>query len=250
MNASPVMERDVQWTPRLVDHRDWDNLLKRDVPEQEMALLPPDPLPRLGSGFGPNTVVGLHGVAQSGKDTAAAYLRTLGWNQVVLAAPILEALLLLDPIVTADRYGREYRFREVYEAEGYESAKKTPEFRRLMQAFGTEVGREHLSKALGMEDGIWLEIAKQRLRLPGQHVISDVRFTDEVGLVQSFGGLNIKIKRPGYGPINSHASDAGLPDEMFDAIIVNSGTIEDLHHRLHRVIRNHGITLPPLEDAA
>jgi hypothetical protein len=37
-----------------------------------------------------------------------------------------------------------------------------------------------------------------------------------------------KVTRPGVGPVNQHASDAGLPDDLFHKIIPNDGTIEDL----------------------
>lgn len=177
-------------------------------------------------------VAGLHGFAQSGKDTVAGMLKIYGYEQVVLAQPILDALVALNAPVAHDSHGRVFRFAEVLEAEGYEGAKKTVEFRRQMQVFGTEIGRDMLSRALGLPSSIWIEIARNKISGSGKYAISDVRFLDEVDLVRQSGGVLIKVKRPGYGPVNDHKSDAGLPDELFDIIIDNDGTLEDLHAKV------------------
>lgn len=177
-------------------------------------------------------IIGLHGFAQSGKDTVAGFLKHYGYEQVVLAKPLLDCLVALDPIVAADANGRTYRFAEVLEAEGYEEAKKTPEFRRLLQVFGSEVGRDLLGPALGVNT--WVDIARNKIAKKGQYVISDVRFRDEVKMVREEGGLLVKVKRPGYGPINGHKSDAGLPDHLFDVVIYNDGTLTDLAAKVEK----------------
>lgn len=177
-------------------------------------------------------LVGLHGVAQSGKDTIAGMLKGYGFQQVAFAQPILDYLVALDPIVSVSSTGSVYRFAEVLAQEGYEEAKKTPEFRRLMQVLGTEVGREKISKALGLPQSLWIEIARRSVATPGKYTISDVRFADEVDMVREEKGLLVKVKRPGYGPINDHVSDAGLPDHLFDLVIDNDGTLPDLQRKV------------------
>lgn len=178
----------------------------------------------------PGVLVGMHGFAQTGKDTAAAYLIEQGFSRIALAEPILEALVRLDPIVAVDNRGRTFRFAEVLEAEGYEGAKKTPEFRRLMQVFGTEVGRQFLGALLGVDT--WIDIADRKADDLGHVVVTDVRFPDEAEWVKKREGILVKVVRPGYGPINGHLSDAGLPDHLFDHVIVNDGTIADLHSKI------------------
>lgn len=181
------------------------------------------PTPALHS----NRLIGLHGFARSGKDSVAHVLKHYGYEQIVLARPILDALITLNPIVQADTKGRTYRFNEVLVEEGYEEAKKTLEFRRLMQVFGTEVGRGI------MGDDVWLEVADKKMTVGQRYVISDVRFQNEADWIKDHGGMLVKVVRPGYGPVNAHASDAGLPDSEFDLIIPNDGTLQDLAHRVH-----------------
>lgn len=178
------------------------------------------------TGLADSRLIGMHGFAQTGKDTVASILADHGYKKVAFASPIVQALSTLNPIVSVDNRGRTFRFNDLLELEGYEDAKKTLEFRRLLQVFGTEVGRELLG------EDIWVDIAKKKIAPAGRFIITDVRFPNEVKMVKSVGGTLIKIVRPGYTPVNGHKSDSGLPDSLFDLVLVNDGTLEDLRRKV------------------
>lgn len=66
-------------------------------------------------------------------------------------------------------------------------------------------------------------------------VVSDVRFENEIRFIREVGGKLIRIKRPGAGlsgELGEHQSEVemdSVPDDYFDLVIHNTGTLEDLH---------------------
>lgn len=176
-------------------------------------------------------LVGMHGFAQTGKDTVAEILADHRFQRVAFADPMREAVLTLNPIIAVDSYGRTFRLAETVEDLGWDEAKKTLEVRRLLQVFGTEVGRRMFG------EDFWVKMGMAQIKPGGRYVITDVRFLNEALAVKQVGGLLIKIRRPGVGPVNQHASDAGLDDFLFDHIIDNDGTIDDLRRKVLEVVQ-------------
>jgi hypothetical protein len=188
------------------------------------------------------TVIGMHGYARSGKDTVAQFLAPFGYQRLAFADRLRECMYALDPIVGADSRGRPWRLQEIVDEVGWDEAKGVtlgkvdgPEIRRLLQVFGTEVGRELLS------DTIWVDVVLKQIEEglkdnpSARFVITDVRFpNEEMGLRTGLGFLAPrdielwKVTRPGVNPVNSHVSDAGLADSLFDAVLSNHGTLDDL----------------------
>lgn len=189
-----------------------------------------------------NRVVGLHGVARAGKDTLAEGLTRYGYRRVALADPLRRSMYATNPIVQVDSVGRVYRLQEIVNELGWDEAKAAavdpatgiPEIRRILQKFGTEGGRDVFG------ENVWTDLALRQITTPGHWVVTDVRFPNEVEMIRHVEGMLIKIVRPGYGPINAHASDAGLADGLFDQVIVNDGTIEDLYEKAYRAILREG----------
>lgn len=170
-----------------------------------------------------NRLIGLSGFAQVGKDSVANILGEHGFKRVALADPIREAAYMLNPIVRADNRGRTFGLREVVDDIGWDEAKTSiPEVRRLLQVFGTEVGR-HL-----FGEDVWVDLAKKRIGPTGKYVVTDVRFLNEVIAIRALGGSLFKVVRPGHRPINAHVSDSGLQSYLFDGLIHNYGSLEDL----------------------
>jgi hypothetical protein len=180
-----------------------------------------------------NQLIGLSGFAQVGKDEVANILvKEKGFTRIALADPIREALYALDPMLTADSYGRPFRLQEVINDLGWDSAKTDiPEVRRLLQVLGTEVGR----KLLG--EHVWLDLAYKKLVRPGRYVITDVRFAGEADAVRAWGGSLVKIVRPGSGPVNAHISDEGLPDSTFDRVLLNDRSLVELRDRVLQMVK-------------
>jgi hypothetical protein len=182
------------------------------------------------------TIIGLHGYAQSGKDTVAGFLKDYGYVRFAFADRLRECVYALNPVVsraTSD----EVRLQELVDALGWDEVKVTyDEVRRLLQVFGTEVGRELIKDSLWV-DIVLDQIADRMLIAQGKFVITDMRFPNEVDGLSDFAvdmGVDLqlwKITRPGVGPVNTHVSDAGLADDLFDLIIENDGTLDDLRDK-------------------
>ncbi len=179
-------------------------------------------------------IIGLHGYAQSGKDTVASMLD--GYERLAFADRLRECVYTLNPEVTF--HDLRTRVQTLVDMHGWDYAKvNCDEIRRLLQVFGTEVGRELI------KDGLWVDIVLDQMADGLEHpeakfVITDLRFPNEVDGLSIFGdeeGVEVelwKIQRPGVGPVNTHVSDAGLADDMFDIIIDNDGSLEDLRAKV------------------
>lgn len=131
--------------------------------------------------------------------------------------------------------------------------------RYVLQLFGTECGRH-------CYENTWvnytLRIAHKLLSEPGlmytQHggtmpytvhaqedihgvVISDVRFKNEIDVIHNNGGQIIRVKRSKAGlksAAGKHESEAemkDIPDDAFDMVINNDGTLEDLEKKAHEI---------------
>lgn len=182
-------------------------------------------------------LIGLMGYAQSGKDTVAGFLvETHGYTRVAFADKLREAAYALNPIIglrhtspDGGAWPRSYlRLQDVVDSAGWDHAKTTyPEVRRLLQALGTEVGRQVLSPALFGDDSLWVR-AGLGARRPGRSVVTDVRFPNEVDAIRERGGQLWRVKRPGYAPVNGHASETAVDDVQADVTLFNDGPLESL----------------------
>tara|TARA_B100000965_G_scaffold14609_1_gene10957 strand:- start:2417 stop:3007 length:591 start_codon:yes stop_codon:yes gene_type:complete len=118
--------------------------------------------------------------------------------------------------------------------------------RLVLQLFGTDCMRN------GFFDGIWVSLVKQKiLEDPDKNwVIPDVRFPNEVKMIQSVQGQVWQVRRgelPGWfmdkrdngvEPIDVHASEWAWidKDESFEQIIQNDGSLEDLLKKLQKML--------------
>jgi hypothetical protein len=171
-------------------------------------------------------ILGLHGFAQSGKDTMAGILiEKLGYRRIAFADILREALYRLDPVVGFTN-GELLTVTRVVDEIGWEKAKvQYSEVRRLLQVIGTEVGRDLI------DENVWVNLAMKGVGVNDKVVVTDVRYPNEIDAINKLNGVLIKIRRPDLGPINNHVSDSGLPDEMFDFIIDNEGSVEDFNNK-------------------
>jgi hypothetical protein len=176
--------------------------------------------------------IGLHGFAGAGKDTVAEILSQYGYTRVAFADVLREALYVLNPVILFHPYGEDQRVQDLVDRHGWDEAKRQyEEIRRMLQVLGTEVGREMI------DQNVWVDSVFKKLEEGKKYVFADVRFVNEHHAIDSRLGTLIRIDRPGYGPVNDHKSDKGLPPEWFDAAIVNDGTIEDLNTKVREILR-------------
>lgn len=176
-------------------------------------------------------IIGLTGLAGSGKDSVRAVLQQHGYTGLAFADPIramLRALFQEGGISQAHITARELKETPIPQL-GFS-------YRQLAQTLGTEWGR-----ALGQD--IWVKLANARMDEllaatfgPVQFVISDVRFPNEAALIRARGGQIWHVVRPGVQPVRAHESEAHAITLPCDFTILNDGTLEDLQGIVPRAL--------------
>ncbi|MDP3848602.1 MAG: deoxynucleotide monophosphate kinase [Pseudomonas sp.] len=175
-------------------------------------------------------LIGLHGLARTGKDTAANYL---------VAHYLLAVYAFASPLKTA--------LQQMFNltAEQLNGAlKETPlpiigkSPRELMQLLGTEWGRH------SVHNDLWLLLARQNMDnmlelqdgyLPG-FVISDVRFENEATWIRAQGGTVLHLLRPDAAAVNPHISEAGVAIHDNDLVIHNDADLQHLYTQLDHLM--------------
>jgi hypothetical protein len=183
-------------------------------------------------------LLGLAAVARSGKDEAAKALIADGWQRRAFADRLRQMLYALNPLMPSG-----YRLQHLVNAYGWEYAKVEPEVRALLQRLGTDAGRQVLG------EDVWVDAALRDLP-DDQHVVfTDCRFRNEADAIRERGGLVVQIVRPGVDAVNGHISERALVESgfRFDAVLVNDGSIEQLHASIRRLAA--GDASPPAPQA-
>lgn len=180
-------------------------------------------------------LIGIGGYAGSGKDAVADVLEdSHGFYRTFMSQPLNAALCRLNPQVEVRR-GEVFRYVDLINQLGYTKAKELPEVRRLLQAMGTEVGRDMFGQT------IWVDLMRNNLAAyePDDNVVvTGIRFPNEACMIHELGGELWWTYRPGYGPVNSHSNDNTLSLRHFDRLVVNDGTLEDLEQHVTKMLQN------------
>lgn len=164
-------------------------------------------------------IIGLSGKARAGKDTVAAILvEDYGFTRLAFADVIKACVYTLDPIISLSGLRLQY----LVDSNGWEAAKEFPEVRRLLQVFGSEVGRELI------DEQIWIEMTMSGIKAGSNIVISDVRFKNEAEEIKYQGGQVWRITRAINADNDNHLSETQLDSWNFDHYVPNNGTMEDL----------------------
>ena len=152
-----------------------------------------------------------------------------GFVRVAFADTIRHVALTIDP------YVHFFRLSDVVNLIGWDKAKHTPEVRRLLQVFGTEVGRD----MFGPE--VWVDqVFKKIDTFPqGQRaVITDVRFSNEADALWARGGFLVRLKRDAshHRGVLDHRSETESAALVPDYHLPNHTSTEELHRRLDRLV--------------
>ncbi|MER6314590.1 hypothetical protein ABT237_12580 [Streptomyces sp. NPDC001581] len=194
--------------------QNWVSVLRES--DVELLAEPLHPLP----------LVGLAGLAGSGKDTAAKALVAIGWQRRAFADKVKDFLYAVNPWIEAHGYSP---LASEVDQFGWDTVKKMqPEVRRYLQRCGTEAGRAVLG------EDIWVDALFQDAEGWGPTVITDVRFPNEAAEIVRRGGLVVNILRPGQEVIteSGHPSESALADWDFDEVLVNDRSAYALGHKL------------------
>jgi len=175
-------------------------------------------------------IIGLSGYAQSGKDTVAELLcLNYGYTRMSFAQPMRDAIYTLNPMVEGGN-----RVADLVDEYGWDVAKANPEVRRLLQVFGTEVGRKQFG------ENFWVQQAFDKIE-GNKIVFSDVRFPNEAREIQQYGGQVWRINRHNHTPVNTHKSEHAMDNFMFKHVIYNDGTLDDLFNDCEMLAKQLGL---------
>lgn len=92
--------------------------------------------------------------------------------------------------------------------------------REIMQLVGTEIFR-------AVDPPIWTWAWNQKAQ-DHDVVAPDMRFPNEMEIINARGGVCIHVSRPGQEPTSGHVSETSLDDVEFDYVVVNDGDLEHL----------------------
>lgn len=203
-------------------------------------------------------IVGFSGKARSGKDTAAKYLIEQGFQRrsfagtlKAIACDFLEITMEdlekhkdnpfpvsihfepVDVSVLISIIGQHVRLTPSQESllALFTVGKSCGSIRELLQFIGTDIGTRILGK------DVWINAAMRDL--PELVVFTDVRFPEEKAAIEQLEGTSIYISRDLDSAIanSGHISENALDPKMFEYIVVNDGSIEDLHANVRDIVR-------------
>lgn len=174
-------------------------------------------------------LIAFTGAAGSGKDTAAGFLiANQGYKKLSFAGTLKDAISAIfgwprDMLEGATPASRQWREQPDQWWSAALERQITP--RKVLQEWGTEMGRN------SFHPDIWILSAQRQILVnpDNKYVITDCRFENEARALKALGGRLIGIRRQmldcDLGAV--HASEAGLPAELLDAVIDNNGSLED-----------------------
>lgn len=215
-----------------------------------------------------SNVVGLCGLARSGKDTLSEMLcRLHGYNPYPFALPIKQCINEMygwneehsdgqykeTTLTVETTYGnmagaiRRVLGKDIY---GFSAEHVTDWWIGVLvdndcfQAGGDKEFRFELSprkayQLFGTDLGrdmlaqdIWLDKATEFADKHGKVLITDVRFENEAQWISKMNGSIIRIERQGVdgSAVRAHASEAGISEDYVTMVLPNNGTIEELEN--------------------
>lgn len=176
-------------------------------------------------------LIGIHGLAGSGKDTSARFMADhaasglgLPCRTYAFAEPI-KLMLSVGLGIPLDNF----HDRDIKEAPSIYG----PTHRELMTIIGTDAVRNMINKdAWGIRAQIEIDKHKDER---GVMFVTDVRFENEADLIRGANGVVVHIQRPGLVG-SGHESEAGVKAQDGDYVIVNDGGLDELRSKSRGVV--------------
>lgn len=171
-----------------------------------------------GASKGGYRLVGISGLARSGKDVAGEIiLENLGegWARGAFADIPKEMLFVMG---VDTKYTNKDGEDEYYQYN----------IRHLMQTLGTDWGRN-------IDNDIWIKAFKKK-NPTGNFVITDVRMENEADFVRDNGGVIIHVKGRG-GIKGNHQSEAGIEIKRGDLLVFNDSDLENFEKEISNICK-------------
>lgn len=183
-------------------------------------------------------IIGFSGLKGSGKDTCADYIvKKYNYNKIAFAGPLKEICGITFGFDNDQLYGNKKEVKDPFWGIRPRDA---------FQYIGTDMFRnrmQHLIPGIGEE--IWVKVAEKQcinhLNEGRNVVISDVRFQNELDMIQKHGGVVIYIDRPKCKKNgDNHTSETEmLSISNYNEIIVNDKTIDVLYENIEDVFKKY-----------
>ena len=173
-------------------------------------------------------IIGITGLARSGKDTAAKFLvEEKNFQQISFAWALKRACAAmygidLTKFDLGDRLGADPFWQMTY--------------REILQKVGTDLVTNHLDPDFWVKRVAYQVSKMDDMKVPV--VISDVRFENEATWVRQQGGIIIRIVRHDSGlpdELGRHVSESGIAHNNKDFIVENNSTVEDLYTNIDAI---------------
>lgn len=193
-------------------------------------------------------LLGLHGRAGSGKDTAAKFL--ISGEVAIAERGLCARIALADPLKDAANHLFDIPRAHFDDPETKDRYVpywgKSP--RKILQLLGTEAMRT----TFGADH--WIRLAERRMKRVEEFagrigpdgvlfIITDVRFVNEAEWVRANGGKVVHIVRDDAPAVAAHASEIGLPQSLIDITVHNNGTLGDFRAALSRALSDQRIRI-------
>ena len=187
-------------------------------------------------------IIGICGLIGSGKGTVADILVDQGFKKVSFADKLKDGVSTIfgwDRAMLEGDTDESRQWREQPDDFWSNETKMEVTPRLVLQLFGTDCMRN------GFDDGVWVSLLKKTiLDNPGNYVVPDVRFENEIAMLRDIGGEVWEVKRgadpewmiqyetTGIEPTNIHPSEWRWIKSLKDEVITNDRTLNDLKHQV------------------
>jgi hypothetical protein len=190
-------------------------------------------------------IIGLTGLAASGKSTVANYLvEQHGFTRLSFAAPLKKMLRTLDPILTdtpSDRYTPPSTMRLSrltgmldWSEQQIKESSYGPEYRRLLQVLGTDCIR-------AVDEDFWVHAAENMItdddgNAEGKYVFDDARFPNEAALITRYNkwGLWRVVRGSEAAADGAHSSEQWAGKMGETQTILNHTSLEHLYAQVEQ----------------
>jgi len=187
-------------------------------------------------------IIGICGLIGSGKGTVGDILVEQGFKKVSFADKLKDGVSTIfgwDRAMLEGDTNESRTWREQPDNFWSTETKMEVTPRLVLQLFGTDCMRN------GFDDGVWVSLLKKTiLDNPGNYVIPDVRFENEINMIRSIGGEVWEVQRgpgpewliqyeiTGVEPTVVHPSEWRWIKSRKDFVLHNNATVDELKHRV------------------